>query len=198
MKKSVLSVPLFLFFGIIMVPAQSPEANYPLSPDPMSNISVELSKISGSVQILSERLKSFVDKFEKVGGSTFNEKQQKLVLGLELLVKNEERVATLQKFQIDLVEKQGITRARLAQVDRDLYPQSIDRSVAFEGTTKTEEMRESKRGALQAERASLQGLMNQINSNLGDANEGVREAQSLVQRLRRTFLPQIERELADQ
>ena len=32
--------------------------------DPMSNISIELSNISHSVAVLSERLKQFVDKFE--------------------------------------------------------------------------------------------------------------------------------------
>ncbi|MDQ3219737.1 MAG: hypothetical protein M3Q26_03175, partial [Acidobacteriota bacterium] len=94
--------------------------------------------------------------------------------------------------------KEGTTRARLAQVERDLKPQSIDRSVVFEGSTQTEEIRESKRQTLQAERVSLQALLQQIQSNLSDASSQVREAQSLAQRLRRTFLPQIERELGEQ
>ena len=120
-------------------------------------------------------MKEFVDKFEKVGGSNMSEKQQRLIMGLELLVKSEQPLATLQKFQIDLVEKQGISRARLAQTDRDALPQSIDRSVAFEGTTKTEEIRECKRIALQAERQSLQTLLSQINSNLAETSDAVRE-----------------------
>ncbi len=107
----------------------------------------------------------------------------------------EERLATLQKAQIELVEKQGTTRSRLAQVERDVTPQGIDRSVTFEGTTRTEEIRESRRNTLQSERASLQSLLNQINSNLTDTNEAVRDAQILVQRLRRQYLPQIEREI---
>jgi hypothetical protein len=196
MKRKILFVPVFLFCGFTIVSAQSLSSNP--GQDPIGNISVELTKISRSVQTLSERLKEFVDKWEKVGGLTLSEKQQKLIMGLEILVRTEQRVATLQKFQIDLVEKQGTTRARLAQVEHDMTPQAIDRSVVFEGTTKTDEIRESKRNALQAERSSLQILLVQINSNLADANDAVRESQSLVQRLRRTFLPQIERELADQ
>lgn len=189
---------VFLLSAATLFAQTAQPAPPPQYGDPMSAISYDIRKISASVQTLSDRLKEFVDKFEKVGGVTINEKQQKLIMGLEILVRTEQRVATLQKFQIDLVEKQGTSRARLAQVERDLIPQSIDRSVAFEGTTKTEEIRESKRNALQAERTSLQTLLAQINSNLADANDAVRDAQALVQRLRRTFLPQIERELADQ
>ena len=194
MRKLTLLFPMFLFCGIGLAVGQNPPANYP-SPDPIYNISVEMTNISRSVQTLNERLKAFVDKFEKVGGMTFSEKQQKMVLGLEFLVRAEQRLATLQKAQIELVEKQGTTRTRLAQVERDVTPQSIDRSVAFDGTTKTEEMRENRRNTLQAERTSLQALLIQINSNLDDTNEAVREAQAMVKRLRRLYLPQIEREI---
>jgi len=166
--------------------------------DPLGNISVDISRIAAAVNTLNERLKAFVDKFAAAEGMTLSEKQQKLIMGLEILVRAEQRVATLQKFHIELVEKEGLTRSRLAQVERDLKPQSIERSVAFEGSTQTEEIKESKRNTLQAERASLQALLQQIQSNLSDASSQVREAQSLAQRLRRTFLPQIERELAEQ
>ncbi len=168
------------------------------SSDPIANISMELSRISRSVRTLNESLKAFVDKFAAVGGLTLSEKQQRLIMGLEILVRAEQRVATLQKFQIDLTEKETDTRSRLAQIEHDLKPQSVDRSVVFEGSTHTEELREDRRQTLQAQRASLQTLLVQIQSNLSDASYQVREAQSLVQRLRRTFLPQIERELADQ
>lgn len=196
MKNFYLLIPVFLVCGIGLVSAQNPAPVYP--PDPINNISIELTSISRSVAALNERMKVFVEKFEKVGGTTFSEKQQKLVLGLEFLVRSEERLMNLQKAQIEFVEKQGTTRTRLAQVERDAFPQSIDRSVAFEGTTKTEELRESKRTTLQAERASLQALLNQINSTLNDVNEALREAQVQVQRLRKLYLPQMEREIYEQ
>lgn len=197
MKKLTLLFPVFLLGAIGVAIGQSPAPTYP-SPDPIYNISVEMTNISRSVHTLNERLKAFVDKFEKVGGMNFSEKQQKMVLALEFLVRAEQRLATLQKAQIELVEKQGTTRTRLAQVERDVIPQSIDRSVAFEGTTKTEELRENRRNTLQAERASLQALLTQINSNLDDTSEAVREAQAMVKRLRRLYLPQIEREIYEQ
>lgn len=170
----------------------------PRSADPFVNIAADLGKISVSVQTLSDKLKIFFEGFEKIGGANFTEKQQKLILGLEFLARSEERLANLQKLQIDLVERQGSTRSRLSQVERDVTPNSIDRSVAFEGTTKTEEIRESKRNALAAERQSLQALLTQINSTLADTNDAVRDAQMSVQRLRKTYLPQLEREIFDQ
>ena len=165
--------------------------------DPMSAIAAELSSISRSVQSLNATTRAFIEKFEKISGNSLNEKQQKLVMAMELLVKAEERLAVLQRSQVELVERQGTTRTRLAQVDRDAFPQSIDRSVAFEGTTKTEELRENRRSVLQAEKQSLQMLLQQINSNLADTTEAVRDAQLMVQRLRRQYLPQIEREIFD-
>ena len=198
MKTRVVTLCTLFIVSAAAVCAQNPQAAVSQHNDPMGSIAYDLSRISVSVEMLNNRMKEFVDKFEKIGGSNMSEKQQRLIMGLELLVKSEQRLATLQKFQIDLVEKQGISRARLAQIDRDALPQSIERSVAFEGSTKTEEIRESKRNALQAERQSLQTLLGQINSNLAETNEAVREAQNMVQKLRRTFLPQIERELAEQ
>ena len=166
--------------------------------DPLSVIAGDMARITVSVQTLNKTLKDFVDKFAKVEGIALSEKQQRLVMGLEILVRAEQRAATLQKFQIELVEKEGTTRARLTQVERDSREPSIERSVALEGSTQAPEIKESRRRMLQEERVSLTALLQQIQSNLSDTNHNVREAQLLVQRLRRTFLPQIERELGDQ
>ena len=161
----------------------------------MNTIAIEVSRVSQNVQTLSDRLKEFVDKFEKVGGISFNEKQQRLVLGMELLVRAEQRIAEWQKYQIELVERQGETRAKLSAIEVELRPERIDRSLQFEGTTRTEELRESRRALLTAERQSLNLLMNQIETSLNEANATLRESQALANRLRRTFLPQIEQEL---
>jgi chromosome segregation ATPase len=163
--------------------------------DPMANISMEMTRVSRNVEDLTKQLKEFVDKFEKVGGITFNEKQQRLVLGMEMLVRAEQRITAWQKYQIELVEKQGEVRAKLAGIEIELRPERIDRSVQFEGTTRTEELRESRRTTLQAERQSLTSLMSQIDNSLREANDALRESQSLATRLRRLFLPQIEQEL---
>jgi len=192
---AVLSLILSLSDSIGQSPTATP--GY-VAGDPIANISAEMTKVSANVTALTKTLRSFVEKFEKVGGITFNEKQQKLILGMELLQRAESRLAVLQKSQIELVEKLNETRAKLAQNEIDARPRNIDRSLAMEGTTELQELRDNKREKLQTERSNLTMLSQQIQSNLADTTEGVRDAQSLVNRLRRLYLPQIERELYEQ
>ena len=165
--------------------------------DPVANISVEIGNISRSVAQLSERLKQFVDKFEKVGGLTLSEKQQKFIMGLEILVRSEQRVSALQKAYIDLVEKQIQIRARLSQIELDMRPQSIEKTTQFEGSTQTVEIREKRYEKLQIEQRSLTLLLRQIDGNVAEADFSLREAQSHVLRLKRSLLPQIEKEIGD-
>jgi uncharacterized phage infection (PIP) family protein YhgE len=165
------------------------------TPDPFL---AELTKISRSVQSLSERFKTFAEKGEEGKSPTLNERQQKMILGVNLLVAAEQRVINLQKFQIELTQVQNDLRNRLSQVEVDLRPRSIDRSVAFEGTTETDELRESKRSKLTAERISLTALIRQVQTNLAETSETLKDAQDQAIRMRRQIMPQIERELADQ
>lgn len=174
-------------------PAQPPPAY-----DTAGSVAYDISRIAQSVQAMTKTLKDFVDKFAKVEGLTLSEKQQRLVMGMELLIRAEQRMATLQKFQIELVEKDGELRSRLAQVENHLIPQSLDRGVAFEGSTQTPEIKENRRRALTAERSNLISVLQQLRAQLQTVGTDVREAQQLVERLRRTFLPQVERELGEQ
>jgi hypothetical protein len=179
-------------------PAQQQQQQPPPSLDPMANISVELSNISRSVAQLSERLKTFVDKFEKVGGLSLTEKQQRFIMGLEILVRSEQRVATLQKAESDLIEKQIQVKGRLTQIDLDLRPQSIEQSTIFEGgSSQAPEFRETRKNKLLAEQRGLVTLIQQIERGITEADFALREAQSHVARLRRSLLPQIEKEIGD-
>lgn len=179
--------------------AQNPNAAVP-NPysDSMANISAELTKISKSVQLLNDRFKVFFDKLGAGGTNTVNEKQQKIITGIQMLAAAEQRVASLQSSQIDLVEKFNETRSKLIQVESDLRPRNIDRSVALEGTTETEELRESRRLRLQGERTSLTQLASQLQNAMAENSDTLREAQSLANRMRRIYLPQIEREMSEQ
>ncbi|MBP7475696.1 MAG: hypothetical protein KBF83_11310 [Pyrinomonadaceae bacterium] len=192
MFKPLFTVAAFLFL-VVSTSAQN------TGPDAMMvSLSIEIGKISRSVSLMSEKVSAYVDKMDKAptaGGSSVTERQQKIAAGLQLLANAEQLLIVRQRFQIELVEKLGTTRTRLAQVERDVMPGSIDRSVQYEGTTKTEELRETRRTALNAERSSLQTVVTQLTSTLADTNESVREAQSLVNRLRRQYIPELEREI---
>ena len=200
MKTKIAPLPIILLTFVFSVSAQVANPGYanvqPQPLDPMANISAELSNISRSVAQLSERLKTFVDKFEKVGGLTLSE--QRFIMGLELLVRSEQRVATLQKAETDLIEKQIQVKVRLTQIELDLKPQNIEQSTIFEGgSSQAPEFRENRRNKLLAEQRSLILLIQQIERSISETDAGLREAQSHVARLRRSLLPQIEKEIGE-
>jgi hypothetical protein len=171
--------------------------NPPTSANSIDNISSEITKISKSLQTLNKRIKDLLDQSALNKGIQLNEKQQKLLLGFEILNRAEQRLEILQKFQIELAEKESSLRIRLTQVEQESRSDSVDRSVAFVGTTKTEEIRESRRRTLEAERISLTNLLSQIRGNFIQTSSELRQAEVLVQSLRKKILPQIEIEISD-
>ena len=164
----------------------------------MSSIAVDVNNLSRAVRDLSGLLRQFVDKFEKAGGVTLSEKQQRFIMGLELLVRSEQRVGLLQRASADLIEKQVQVRTRLTQIDLELRPASLDRSTMYEGAgSQSIEIRETRRDKLVAEQRSLQVLLAQIDRSVSENDYALREAQSHVARLRRSLLPQIEKEISE-
>lgn len=201
MRRLVMKNKVGLLILVLASAAVSSLAQTSASPayrDPIAALSTDVNRISNSVRTLSDTLKAFVDKWEKVSGLTLTEKQQRLVMGMELLTRTELRVANFQKSQIELTERLNASRNRLAQVEVDLRPRNLNNSTAFEGTTETEELRDNRKQKLQSERTSLTQLLTTIQNNLTETVDNLREAQALADRLRRTFLPQVERELFDQ
>ncbi len=200
MKAKTLLFLVFVLFFSIQTFAQN---NQPVvqpeqpiqSPGPVENISAELTKVSKSLQVFNKNFKAFLEHLPQ--GVKYSEKQQNLLLAFEILNRAEERVQILQKFQIELTEKQANVKTRLAQVEQEVTPEGIDRIVALFGTTRTEEYRESRRRTLEAERNSLRQLASQINQNLSDTTNELRQASLFVKRLRDKILPQIEQEISN-
>ncbi len=161
----------------------------------IDNISAELTKVSNSLQIFNQNFKAFLDKLPQ--GVQFSPKQQNLLLSFEILNRAEQRLEILQKFQIELTEKQSDLKNRQTQIEQSITPEGIDRDAAFLGSTQAPEIKENRRKTLEAERISLRQLMTQVSQNLADTNNEVREAADFVKRLRAKILPQIEREVSD-
>ena len=194
----------FLFFVVLFVfspqiPAQTSSTGNSAaqiqSPNSIDNISVELVKVAKSLQIFNKNFKEFIERSPQ--NTKYSEKQQNLLVAFEILNRAEERLAILQKFQIELTEKQGITRTRLAQIEQDASTEGIDRYVVLLGTTKTEEIRDNRRRTLEAEKLSLRQLAAQISQNLSDTNNELRQAATFVKRLRDKILPQIEQQMSE-
>lgn len=203
MLKTTFFVLLLLLTHTSVSLAQTNQSNgttqtisYPQT-DPLQNISLEITKISKSVQSFNNSIRELLEKLMVGKGMQLTDRQQKLLLGFEVLNRAEQRVGILQKFQIELTQKEGEVRTRMGQVEESLFPDNIDRSVAMVGTTRGEEMRENRRLTLNAERRNLQTLLAQISRNLQQTNEELRQAENFVNTLRRKILPQIEMEISD-
>ncbi len=189
MRSKATVILLFVFLTAIAAEAQTPG----------DSVAQDVAKISASVQSLSRSLREFVDKMGKAETTTtLGDRYQKLILGMQLLVQAEQRLATHQRYNVEVAEKEISVRSRVAQVSIELdqldrtYPSNI------EGSTRTPEIREARRAALTAEKQTLQNGLQQLQVAVNDAQASVRESRELVMRLRRTFLPQLERELAEQ
>ena len=191
MRSKVTIVAMIILLTASAAVAQQPAANANAA------IAQDVSRIAVSVQALSKSLREFVDKMGKAETVSLPDRHQKLILGMQLLVQAEQRLATQQRYNVEIAEKDIAVRSRLAQIEIELnqldrtYPSNI------EGSTQTPEIREVRRNALQAEKTTLQNGQQQLQNALTEAQNSVRESQGLVQRLRRTYLPQVERELAE-
>ena len=198
MKAKVFLPLVVIIYCMATVNAQYPAAQpVNISPDSVAMIANELGNISRSVQTMNERLKAVLDKGSP-STSVIAEPRQKIVVGIQALTAAELRVIQFQTAQYDLAQKLNDTRAKLAQTELDLRPRNIDRSVAFEGTTETEELRESRRQRLQGDRLVLQQNLKQFQGDLVTNAEKLQEAQLFADKLRRIYLPQMEREMTEQ
>ncbi|HKP69622.1 MAG TPA: hypothetical protein VJV05_10090 [Pyrinomonadaceae bacterium] len=202
MRLKIVPLLIFLLLPVYSISAQAqgypPQQQMQPPVDPMSSIAVDVNSLQRAVRELSTTLRQFVEKFEKAGGITLSEKQQRFIMGLELLVRSEQRVGLLQRASADLIEKQVQVKSRLTQIELDLRPANLDRSTMYEGAgSQSIEVRETRREKLAIEQRSLQQLLSQIDRSVAENEAALREAQSHVARLRRSLLPEIEKALSE-
>ncbi len=200
------NIPL-LFFSIVLifsiqVFAQSNQSNVSIqnasqTQNPIENISVEISRISKSVEALNLRLKNFSDTFSSNQGLKLTDKQQKLLAAFEFLNRAEQRLATLQKLKIDLSEKQTTNNTRIATVENNLRQENIDRSIAITGSTNTEEIRSNRRQLLYKQKSELNELLNEIRNTMSDTDAEIRQTVMFLKNIRQRLFPEIEKEISD-
>ena len=199
-----MNAKVFLPMAIIVLSTVGVMAQYPssqpvaVSQDSLAIIANELSNISRNVQAMNERLKAVVDKSSGPAPSTVSDPRQKIILGIQALTSAEERVIHFQAAQFDLAQQLNDTRAKLSQTELDLRPQRLDRSVAFEGTTETPEIRENRRQKLLADRTNLTTQVQQLQTSLQENGDLLRDAQRFASDLRRQYLPAMNREMTEQ
>lgn len=163
----------------------------------LENIEKNLDNISKSVRELNDILKNFSSTFSSNQGLRLTERQQRILAAFEYLNRAEQRLSILQNLKIDLTQKQTNINLQLAQIEDDLRPESIDRSIALRGTTDAEELREIRRQALYRQQRELRNLSNQISRDISDIEYEIQETQQFLKRIRGRIFPEIEKELSD-
>lgn len=180
---------------------QNQPQNYGANPaptNPVEILSTEMVQLRKSLQTMNKRLSEINERLaEPDVKQTLRAvaKQNKILLNLEVLTRAEQRAETMRKQLIELTEKENQLKARLAQVEEDSRPENINRNLNVVGTTRTPEIREDRRRYLETERSSLQNLVQQISQNRFRLENEVQQADLLVDRLRKTVLPAIEKEI---
>ena len=172
-------------------PSRSPNANT------IEAVVNEIDLLRKSLQTLNLRLREISERLpaldSKQSGS--NDKQNRMAPTLELLARAEERAGILRKQLIESIEKETAYKSRLAQMDEEVRPENVERALSGVGTTRTAEIREVRRRSLEIEKRGLENLLNLNTQSRARLEEDVRQADSLVSRIRQRLLPLIDREL---
>ncbi len=101
----------------------------------------------------------------------------------------------LRRQLLELIEKETLYRTKIAQIDEDVRPENVERTLNPYGTTRTVELRDTRRRVLETERRGFLSLLALTNEHRNRLEEEVRQADSLVQKLRQRLNPLIEKEI---
>ena len=116
--------------------------------------------------------------------ATYEERQKLLLTNLDILTKAEQRSESLRKQRFEMIDKENSIRARLDQIEVDIRPEMIERSVAMVGSLRPEELREAKRKSLDAERHNLQNLLNDVVTARTNLDTDLLRSDALIEKLR--------------
>lgn len=165
------------------------------SPDAVAK---QLGLLRQSVQSLDATLSDIADKFLPLFGKAKDaaaETQSRISSNFTLLTQAEQRAEMLRRQLLELIEKETSYRTRLTQVEEDMRPENVERSMSTYGTTRTAEMRDTRRRVLESERRGYQSLLTLTTESRGRLEEEVRQADLLVMKLRQRLNPLIEKEI---
>ena len=138
-----------------------------------------------------------IKKLETTPKNDYDEKQKRLLLNLDILTRAEQRSESLRKQLFEMIEKENTVRSRIEQIEYDSRPEMIERTLQLAGSMRPEEIRESRRKSLMAERTNLQSLLSEIESTRASLNNNLQRSEIMVERLREKLEKDIEDSFLD-
>lgn len=176
-------------------PAQTPPTIATSDADMLAYIARDSYRTAQSVEKLTAALAEFTKTFNSNQGLQLDDTQRWMLISLEVLNRLEASLANMQRLRLDLTERQSKIRLQLATVTDDLRSESIDRYVAYRGTTDAEGLREIRRGALTREQRELSTLLRQIEEELTQNTVELQRTQQQVRTIRQRVFGEVERQL---
>jgi phosphoribosylanthranilate isomerase len=144
------------------------------------------------------RMNSRLNELEGSKRKSYEERQRRLLMNLDILTKAETRAESLRKQLFDLIEKENATKTKLETLEYDLRPDVIERQVAFAGSLRPEELREARRRTLEAEKRNLTTLLLDMERTRLSLEQNVQRADQMVERLRAVLEKDIDDALNEQ
>ncbi|MGI9106536.1 MAG: hypothetical protein ACR2G4_09840 [Pyrinomonadaceae bacterium] len=123
------------------------------------------------------------------------EKERRADLIQERLTRAEQRAENLQTQLRDVLEKEANLQAQTERVDEQLRPESIERQAALTGTFRPDELRDSIRRQLEAEKRRLRGQLDLLATGRTRLETALNNADQVVGRLRSQLDDATQREL---
>lgn len=152
----------------------------PIAQPPADTIEEKLGASNEKIKELNRRLKSL----ESTQKNEYDEKQKRLLLNLDILTRSEQRADALRKQLFEIIEKESAVKSRVDQLTIDARPENLERSSAFSGSLRPEEIRDQRKKSVDAERKNLEDLLTQIQNNRAVLEINVQKADSLVEKIR--------------
>ena len=124
-------------------------------------------------------------------------KQRRLLLNLDLVSKAEQRTDLLRKQLFEMIDRENTVRTRLDAIDFELRPEAIDRSIAFAGSLRPEDLKAARIKSLESEKANLQNVLSEVQRAKASLDASLQKAEALVERLRSGLEKEIDSALGD-
>lgn len=139
----------------------------------------EDASVRRTVNDLSSQVTKLTEKLSQM------EQQQRTLVDLERLSRAEQRAEALRTQLQQTQEKETNVAARLEQIEFDLRPENIERTVATYGSTRPEDAREARRRGLENEKTRLRAQLDTLQSGRVRLEAAIVTADTEVDRLRK-------------
>ena len=155
-------------------------------------------KTDAAASDLINKLTDRVKNLEANQKKDSDEKQKRLLLNLDILTRAEQRSETLRKQLFDMIERESQIKTKLDQIENDIRPEMIERSVSFAGSLRPEELRDQRRKSLDIDKRNLKNLLAEIQNTKSNLELNLQKAELLVDKLRLKLEKEIDNALEDE